>query len=130
LLTVALFRGVETVIDILQDAKSHIKAGVRARDVYELVDKRVDEGDLGYTLDRRVGYSIGIAFAPDWGEGEIISMWKGEDRPLQAGMTFHLLAGATKVPGVGMFICTDTILVTEEGCETLTDGVERKLYVK
>ena len=104
MLTVALFRGVETVIDILQDAKSHIKAGVRARDVYELVDKRVDEGDLGYTLDRRVGYSIGIAFAPDWGEGEIISMWK--------------------------VICTDTILVTEEGCETLTDGVERKLYVK
>ena len=126
----ALVRGVETVLDILQDAKSHIKAGVRAREVYELVDKRVEEEDLGYTLDRRVGYSIGIAFPPDWGEGEIISMWKGEDRPLQAGMTFHLLAGATKVPGVGMFICTDTILVTEEGCETLTDGVEHKLYVK
>ena len=25
---------------------------------------------------------------------------------------------------------SDTILVTEDGCETLTDGLEHKLYVK
>ena len=101
-----------------------------AHDAHEVCSRAIAQADLGVTLDHRTAYSIGIAFPPDWGEGEIISMWKGEDRPLQAGMTFHLLAGATKVPDVGMFICTDTILVTEEGCETLTDGVERKLYVK
>ena len=60
-------------------------------------------------------------------------MTEGERRPLQAGMTFHLLAGHVFVHGleqVKRSCCSDTILVTEGGCETLTPGVEHKVYVK
>lgn len=58
-------------------------------------------------------------------------MTSGEQRPLQAGMTFHLTGAAgVRFPGSGMFRSSDTILVTEEGCESLTTGVERKLSVK
>ena len=47
-------------------------------------------------------------------------------------MTFHLLAGHVVLTGmerVKRSCCSDTVLVTEEGCETLTDGVEHKVYV-
>ena len=80
----------------------------------------------------RTAYSIGIAFAPDWGEGHILSMMQGEERLLEAGMTFHLLAGHVVLPGLGRVkrsCCSDTILVTEDGCETLTGGVEHKVYM-
>ena len=48
-------------------------------------------------------------------------------------MTFQLLAGGVPLQGLGKVkraICTDTILVTDQGCETLTENVERKLFVK
>ena len=85
---------------------------------------------LGIRKENRTAYSMGIAFPPDWGEGHILSFHKGEQRPLQAGMTFHLVNGV-RVPGLGHKVsCTDTILVTEDGCETLTDRLERKLYAR
>ena len=78
-----------------------------------------------------MAYSIGIAFAPDWGEGYILSVTEGEQRELQPGMVFHVTgAHGLKLPDGGSARCTDTILVTEDGCETLTDGLERKLFVK
>ena len=88
---------------------------------------------VGSKRNSPAAYSIGIAFAPDWGEGHIISMTEGETRPLQAGMTFHLLAGHVALQGldgVKRAVNSDTILVTEYGCETLTDGLEHKLWVK
>ncbi len=124
-----MLRGMEVVVDTLAKAKSCIKPGVAAGDVFEVVRESLDGANLGSKLERRAAYSIGIAFAPDWGEGHIISITKGETRSLQAGMTFHLIPGV-RVPGVGSIACSDTILVTEDGCETLTQGVERKLFVK
>ena len=124
-----IVRGAETTIRTLEEAKSTIRPGLKAGDVHEIVQERL-VGGLGlkkYT--GRVGYSIGIGFAPDWGEGHIISFFMGDERPLQAGMTFHLLVMA-RIPGFGPTPCSDTILVTDDGCETLTDGVERKLFVK
>ncbi|MFQ5874571.1 MAG: M24 family metallopeptidase, partial [Dehalococcoidia bacterium] len=124
-----MVRGMEVVIDTLAKAKASIKPGVPAGQVFELVKESLDGANLGSKLERRTAYSIGVAFAPDWGEGHIISITRGEKRPLQSGMTFHLIPGV-RVPGLGAINCSDTILVTEDGCETLTDGVERKLYVK
>ena len=48
----------------------------------------IADAGLGVTMDHRTAYSIGIGFAPDWGEGQIISINQGEHRPLQTGMTF------------------------------------------
>ena len=122
-------RAAQVGMDALQAGKDAIRPGVKAGDVHEVVEKTLMEG-LGVTKPSRAAYSIGLAYAPDWGEGHILSMTKGEQRPLEVGMTFHLVAGTGIVPGVGGLNTTDTILVTENGCETLTDGVERKLYVR
>lgn len=125
-----LIRSTEVGKRILSEAKSQIKPGVKAGDVYELVQRSIEEADLGYKMDRRAAYSIGIAFAPDWGEGHILSITRGEERTLQAGMTFHLIAAGMKIPSLGKVNLTDTILLTDKGCETLTDGLEHKIYVK
>ena len=48
-------------------------------------------------------------------------------------MTFHLLAGHVFLHGlerVKRACCSDTVLVTEEGCETLTGGLPHQVYVK
>ena len=124
-----IVRGAEVTTTTLQKAKSIIRPGVKAGDVHETVQEGLLSG-LGLKKNTsRVGYSIGIAFSPDWGEGQIISFFMGDQRPLQAGMTFHLLVTA-RIPGIGLTPCSDTILVTEDGCETLTNGVEQKLYAK
>jgi Xaa-Pro dipeptidase len=68
----------------------------------------------------RVAYSIGLNFPPDWGEGQIMSLQSGEKRTLQPGMTFHVIP-ALFVPGVGATICTETVVVTETGVESLIE---------
>ena len=71
---------------------------------------------------RRIAYGIGIAFPPGWDEGDIFSINRDEDRPLQAGMTFHLIT-TMRPPGVGAIGNSDTVLITENGTETLTGAI-------
>ena len=130
----ALLRGMELGNAIMREAKAAIRPGVPAGEIHALVQGRLREA-AGEAAQRnsRTAYSIGIAFAPDWGEGHILSMTQGETRPLEAGMTFHLLAGHVFLTGMERIkrsCCSDTVLVTEDGCETLTGGVEHKVYVR
>jgi len=60
--------------------------------------------------------------------GEIISFYMDDPRPLEAGMTFHLIP-AVKIPQHGVFTTSDTVLITEDGCETLTSH-PRQLFAR
>ena len=71
----------------------------------------------GYVKKSRVGYPIGIGYAPDWGE-QTMSLRPGETFPLEAGMTFHVMIGMW-LDGGGYSI-SETVLVTEDGVECLT----------
>ncbi|MSO93491.1 MAG: aminopeptidase P family protein [Rhodospirillales bacterium] len=75
---------------------------------------------------RRAGYSIGINYPPDWGEGYIIGFQRGENRPLEPNMTFHV-PSLVKHFGVANVGFSETIRVTNSGCEVLTetdDGIQ------
>jgi Xaa-Pro dipeptidase len=78
---------------------------------------------------KRTGYSVGVSYPPDWGEGHIISMRHGETALLQPGMVFHIPPALRQYGewGVGT---SETILVNETGCEVLTQGISRDLFVK
>ncbi len=54
-------------------------------------------------------------------------MTEGEQRELRAGMTFHVIPSVF-IPGVSAVGMSETVLVTETGCEPITQGVERKLF--
>ncbi len=77
--------------------------------------------DAGYEpyFRKRTGYSVGVAFAPDWGEGHIVSLRRDDPTVLEAGMVFHI-PPALRVPrqyGLGF---SETVLITKTGCEVLT----------
>lgn len=105
-----------------------IKPGVIAGEVDALARHMIAKASFGAEQSSRTAYSVGIGLPPDWGEGQILSMQPGEKRPLQANMTFHLLPWV-QIPGRGGLGLTETIRVTEDGCEKITQ-LERKLFVK
>jgi Xaa-Pro dipeptidase len=71
------------------------------------------------------GYSIGHGFQPSWTEAPMY-LARGEERELVPGMTFHLpiCLSVPRVAGVGF---SESVVVTESGCELLTPGTDRHL---
>jgi Xaa-Pro dipeptidase len=64
------------------------------------------------------GYLVGIGFPPSWvGGGEVLGIRPDSDRVLLPGMTFHAMSWVRDPVG---YVISDTVLVTEEGCERLT----------
>ena len=72
------------------------------------------------------GYSVGSGFPPTWADGATF-IAQGNDEVLQAGMAFHLpiMFRSPRNFGIGL---SETIAITDDGCEILTGG-DRKLYV-
>lgn len=118
----------KVVIEALHACIDAIKPGVIAEDVDSLSRRVIGRSTFGAQQASRVAYSVGIGMSPDWGEGQILSMQPKEKRPLQANMTFHLLPWI-QIPGRGGVGITETIRVTENACEVITN-FERKLFVK
>jgi Xaa-Pro dipeptidase len=120
--------GEKVVLRALDAAMEAIRPGVPAGDIDALAREILANSDFGSEQSSRTAYSVGIGLPPDWGEGQILSMQPGEPRPLQANMTFHLLPWV-QIPGKGSLGLTETIRVTEDGCERITN-FERKLFTK
>jgi Xaa-Pro dipeptidase len=97
-----------------------IGPGVTSGDVHEVSRSNFERAGFGELLGHRTGYSIGINYPPDWGEGHIMSIWANDERPLQPGMAFHLVPGLF-VPARFLVVISETILVTPKGCELLTN---------
>lgn len=103
-----------------------IRPGVLSQDVHEVSRANFVACGFGDHLAHRTGYSVGINYPPDWGEGHIMSIWPNDERPLRSGMTFHLVPGIT-MHGKYELTFSETVLVTDAGCEVLTN-YERALF--
>lgn len=79
----------------------------------------------GLRKESRVGYSIGLAYPPDWGE-RTVSLRPGDRTELEAGMCFHMMSGVW-LDDWGVAI-SESFVVTENGGERLCD-VARELIV-
>ena len=109
--------------EALETAKASMKQGVAASSVFKAGSSVINEANIGYKQGRRIAYGIGTAFPPGWDEGDIFSINIDESRPLLPGMCFHLIT-TMRVPGLGAIGCSDTVLVTDEGVETLTNQIK------
>jgi Xaa-Pro dipeptidase len=119
----------ERVIRVAMAAQlAAIKPGVSAHDADAAGRRIIADSIFGGKQGSRSAYSIGIGLPPDWGEGQILSLQPQERRVLQPNMTFHLLPWV-QVPGKAGISLSETIRVTEDGCETLTH-LERRIFVK
>lgn len=118
----------EAITDGLTAAIETIKPGVTSGEVDRACRDVTSKAGFSNNHRHRVGYSIGIAFPPDWGEGHIMSIRPADPTPLEAGMTFHLVP-TVFFDGEAQIGFSETVLVTEKGCEQLTRGSPLELFV-
>lgn len=120
----------ETVLAAQRASIDAIKPGMSLGDVDAVSRRLIAEACPRFagTQMTRSAYSIGIAFPPDWGEGHIMSIRHEDPRVLRPNMTFHNIPWV-QIPGTGGIGFSETIRVTEDGCEVLTK-LDRKLHLR
>ncbi len=111
----------------LRAAISTAAPGVPAYEVDRACRGAIRDLGFGDYFRHRTGYSIGINFPPDWGEGHIMSIKETEARPLEVGMTFHFVPGLFDY-GHAAVGCSQTVLITDSGCEPLST-IPEQLFV-
>lgn len=114
------------IVGGLNAAIERIRPGVASGDV-DAACRGVVE-DAGYSYPHETGYSIGACFPPGWNETHVFNLKPGDERVLQPNMTFHLVPHVI-VPGKGTFGASETVLVTQTGCEVLTDFPRRLVRI-
>lgn len=114
----------KAVLEGMEAVLATVKPGVLAEDV-DAAWRRVI-ARYGLKKESRIGYSIGVAYPPDWGE-HTISLRPGDKTLLQPGNVVHAILGMW-MDGWGIEV-SETILVTERGAETLTN-FPRAIHVK
>ncbi len=115
----ACLAGLEAAIDA-------ITPGVEAGQVDAACTAVMKQAGYGNEFRKRTGYSVGISFPPDWGEGHILSLRHLDPTPLEPGMVFHIPPALRRFAEWGVGV-SETVLVTDDGCEVLTH-VPRKLF--
>lgn len=106
--------------DAQHAAADKIAPGVTAGEVYEGWQSVVRKAELPNYTRHHCGYSVGIGFPPSWsGSGVPVGLRANSDMVLKTGMVFHLMSWMLRT-GRGDSFLSDTVVVTERGCETLT----------
>ncbi len=121
-------RAAEACIGAVEAALETIRPGVTPHDVDVAARAVTQKAGFGDYHRNRLGYSIGISYPPDWGEGEIISLRQEEYRPLAPGMTFHMPPLCLKYREYGIGF-SESIVVTESGCERFSN-LSREIVIK
>jgi Xaa-Pro dipeptidase len=103
----------------LEVAIDKLRVGNTCADVHNAVQAIIDKNGFTAGYRKRTGYSIGISFAPDWGEGNILSLFRGVDVPLESGMVFHVPITLREYNKWTAAV-SETVLVTDKGPKTFS----------
>jgi Xaa-Pro dipeptidase len=115
--------------EAMQAAADSIRPDARAGDVYENWQSVLDRHGLSNYSRHHCGYSVGIGYPPSWsGSGVPVGLRRNSDMQLRPGMVFHLMSWLLN-SGAGDAFLSDTIVVTDSGCEFLTT-VNRDVHVR
>jgi Xaa-Pro dipeptidase len=120
-------RMADVVIEALEAAIGAIRPGVTSGEVDAACRAPIERAGFEPNFRKRTGYSVGVGFAPSWGEGHIVSLRRDDPTRLEAGMVFHMPPAlrVSRRYGLGF---SETVLVTPTGCEVLTNH-PRRLFV-
>jgi Xaa-Pro dipeptidase len=109
----------------LAAALDRLRPGSTCADVHDAVQAVIDRHGHTAGYRKRTGYSIGISFAPDWGEGNILSLYRGVGVGLEPGMVFHVPITLREYARFTVAV-SETVVVTARGAEALS-GIGREL---
>jgi Xaa-Pro dipeptidase len=110
---------VQTLLDEIRPGRVFHDVAMAAKHAHRNID------DLAY-FSGAYGYTVGVGYPPTWAE-TIGFISEGTDGVLAPGMLFHLPI-AMRVPGRYGVSLSETVLVTETGCEVLSE-LPRELRV-
>jgi len=113
-------RMADAVREGVDAAIAAIRPGATSGDVDRACRSRIAKHGYGDLFRHRTGYSIGVSFPPDWGEGHIMSLKAGDSAVLREGMVFHMPPGCFDY-GMGGIGFSETVAVAATGCEVLTN---------
>lgn len=118
-------RTAEACFTALDDAMAAMKPGASGDEVARAGWAGIDRDRSEIFFHGVVAYSIGLGFPPNWGDYRLY-LTKGQETLLEAGMLFHLPIALRDVGNycVGF---SETVVVTESGCEQITQ-FERQLF--
>lgn len=109
-----------------------IKPNATAGEVYAAWEQVARDAGLASYRRHHCGYLVGLGFPPSWTGGSMVtSLVPGSSRRLQAGMVFHAHSWFTDT-GRGddfSYFISDTVMLTERGCEVLTHRTPQSLQV-
>ncbi|MGW4732188.1 M24 family metallopeptidase [Streptomyces shenzhenensis] len=100
-------------------ALAHVRPGGSPAQAHAACKAAIADAGLAHTYRKRSGYSVGIAFAPDWGEGHLLSLGETEEKPFAANMVVHVVP-TLRIAGTAGIGLSATVLVTDDGHEMLT----------
>lgn len=124
-----VLRTADIVLEGLARAIEAIRPGVTSGEVDAACRDTIRRaGFADYTHE--TGYSIGICYPPGWNETHIMNLNPDGRTVLEPNMVFHVVPSLIIPEMNGHVGFSDTVVVTETGCEVLTESeVERRLYV-
>lgn len=111
---------------VLESAIETIRPGLTAGEVDRTCREVIERRGLGKYFKHRSAYGIGIGFPPNWSEGHIYAIRPDDPLVLEPNMTFHVIP-TLFLDDFGMCF-SDSVKVTESGCEPLTN-FPRRLFV-
>lgn len=106
----------------------NIRAGRTGDEIARAARRGFDDADPRTVFHGGYGYAVGAAFQPTWTEAPVY-VAEGFERELEPDMTLHLPIWSW-VPGELALGFSETVRVTETGCELLTPGEDRELVVR
>lgn len=119
----------KSVVNAIDLVLENVKPGMLVSDMSNIASTAAEENLISGRMVSRSGYSLGIAFAPSWDEGHLISIKPGMDIELKENMTFHLIPWLYGVEGKHVMAISETIRITKNGAESFFD-FPRKLFVQ
>ena len=115
-------------VEALNRAIDAIRPGVTSGAVDAACRKVFETAGVAEYFNHRTGYAIGIGFPPNWAEGRFLALKPDDPTVLEPGMTFHI------VPSIFMadygFMTSESVAVTEKGCEVLTQYPRKLLEIE
>jgi len=116
------------VLDTLAATLAAIRPGVPCSEPHRAACAVIEAAGMTDRFRKRSGYSLGIAFAPDWGEWQVASLHDSVDLMLEPGMCFHVPITLREWGAFTVGI-SESIVVTETGARLLGDTLPRPIHV-
>lgn len=96
-----------------------MRPGNTCADAHNACQAVIDKHGFTDGYRKRTGYSLGISFAPDWGEGNILSLFRDVDVPFEPGMVFHVPVALRDYAKFTAAV-SETVVITDSAARTLS----------